>query len=252
MLNNPVMTDMWRATHSFGKSQFAYLFCLSLQALALILWWPDANIGTALSKQHAPGTLFATLIAVAFTICYQSVRCGAEEIIGANQQSIREWLLSTRLTIRTLVTGYLLGHFLQALHWLLLSMLIVLVAYAIGDSSLSALTLNLIAIFLMSYFYRLFGVGTYLLLGHYDDLVYYITRIMLFAAFIGAGLVIENASYWQIAQSSLSIGDTNLLTTPPSEFIEFLTMQITLVSLASGALALVFRYRRRLFDQITS
>lgn len=252
MRSNPVAIDTWRAMQGFGSEQKTYLYCLMFQTLTLILWWPNSGLGAALSKQQEPVTLFATLLAVAFSMSYQAMRCGGEEQLGDEQQSIREWVVATRLSLGTLLSGYLLAHLAQNLQWMFLSLPIILVAYSIGDCDGYGLTLNLLAIVLICSFFRLISVCVYLLLGHFDDLVYYLNRLLLFGVFIGSGWLVDNASYWQVAPTTFSGVRTNLLISPPEAFVEFLTIQGALIALACFLLIGLFHFRRTSFKRIVS
>ena len=241
---NPLVIDAWRGLLALGRVQSSYLSCLLIQCLTVLLWWPKSNLSGALSTEVGPNTYLATLIALGITLGYQNLRSGCEEIIADSQQSVREWVLSTQLPLSSVLLGVLGSFLLQQFYWTLLSLPIVMVAYAGGDGNLTALTFNLLVIALFSAVCRLLGMFIYLLVGHLESLSYYLSRGAFVAGYIGLAHWFPSLAHWQVVRDSLALCPATIeqLSGVGENFLAVYAGTLTVLC---GSLTLVWYLHRR-------
>lgn len=224
MPNNALTTEAWRGLCSPGRPQLAYLGCLVVQALAVLIWWPESRLRGVLQAESAPDTLFMALVLLAVSLSYQNIRLGAEELMFTGQQSLREWLLSTRLPLWRILLGYSIGHCLQTLHWIMLSMPIVLVAWSVASGDWPGLGFCLLAVFLLASVFRFAGACVYLLAGHHGQFTYFALRVILITGYLVAGIVFPSISHWQVTENLLSISHAEDLSGAMSAFARIHTL----------------------------
>ena len=205
MFGNVIFIEALRGLSSAGRPQRDYLICLAIQGLAVLIWWPSPGSMAG----GTPVTLFVVLITLAVTLAYHNVRIGAEEATFTKQQSLREWLFSTRVPVRNIVLGYVAGHCLQLSFWLILSAPLLLLAWSVNGSSWYSLFYSLLIIVVLVTVYRLAAACIYLGLGHYKTVTYYGIRALLIILYIILGIVFPASSHWLLTDQLLDSSWSN-------------------------------------------
>ena len=96
---NPLLREFAHGTLARGAAQRNYLLHLLFQSTVLFVWWPKDSLADALTAGQAPATLVAVCAATGVSLSYYAMRAGAEELRLDEQQSLREWALSTPLAL---------------------------------------------------------------------------------------------------------------------------------------------------------
>jgi hypothetical protein len=245
---NALVTGVWRGLLRPGAGQRAYLNCLALQAVAIVLWWPKANLSQALAHEQGPQPLLAVTVAISLTIAYYSIRAGAEEFLLDGQQPLREWAVGTSLSIRQILTGGVFGHGLQTLHQLALSSPLLCLAYTVGGGDGASLAACLLMVVLQAEVFWLTGAIVYLLIGHSGQSTYVTLRVIVAATYLGSAVAMPSASHFRMSVHLLggsSEGElSSTLLTPPLVFL--LTHAVLIALLCLVLAALLLRYRRNI------
>lgn len=234
MRGNVLLTETTRGLARFGRPQLAYFYCLAIQAGAVLLWWPKVSGQVG---QNPPLTLFALLLTLAATLSYQSIRMGAEEILLAGQQSIHEWLVATAVPIGTLIRGYVIAHIIQTLHWVLLSLPLVVIAWSIDGGHWNSVMLALGVILLLATAFRIAGVCVYLAIGQYGQVTWYSLRVLLVLGFVAVAGLYPAANVWKLTEELLSMSYTGRPPVALLAFCLFYGFWIILFGVVSGVLA---------------
>lgn len=207
MRGSVLVVETLRGLAVYGRPQTAYFYCLIAQAIAVVLWWPK---NTRDFSHSSPLALFAVLIALGATLSYHSMRVGAEEVMFSNQQSIREWLIATKVPLSNLYGGYLVAHIIQTLYWILLSCPLVVVAWSVDGGNWRALAAVIGLIALLSSVFRMIGVCIYLAIGQYGVFTWYSLRVILLSGLVLSVLVMPVANFWEITERILEMSYTGL------------------------------------------
>lgn len=202
---NPVFTGIWRGLFApgIGEAQRTYFACLLIQAAALALWWPKSSLIEALVREQGPEPLLATMVALGLTTAYYSLRAGAEEFLLAGQQSLREWTLSTPLSIGRIVGGSLLGHAVQTMLLLLFSLPLLAIAYSHGGSAWTPVGQILATVVVQAMLFYLIGATLYLRIGHHGRITYLVIRLVLAGTYVLTALYVPILSHLLIAVDAL-------------------------------------------------
>lgn len=201
---NPLIAEVLAGFARPGPMHLVYLNYLLLQAGVLLLWWPKGALLARLESEAGPATLLAVLVAVGASVAYYSIRAGAEELLLPGQSSLREWVLATPLKLGRILRGYLCGHILQTLHAIMLSSPLLLMAYAVAGDEWTGLVWSVTAILFQAAFYRLVGAVLYLLIGHYEVIMFLALRVVLVLGFLIAGALIPLTGYWRVSYHLLN------------------------------------------------
>src|SRR5262245_27758786 len=118
MRSNPLVIEVLAGLSRRGLAELHILSLLALQALVLIVWWPNTGLEQVLETRHAPNALTAVVVTLGVAMAYMALRCGAEEIMLPGQHGLRDWALATPLGLGRIVRGYLLGQLICSLHLL--------------------------------------------------------------------------------------------------------------------------------------
>jgi len=191
---NPLLAEALTGLRGSGQIHLSYFNYLLIQAAVLFIWWPKSTLIGWLESETAPTTLLAVVIAVGVTVAYYSLRAGAEELLLPGQHSLWEWVLSTQLKLGRIMYGYLCAHILQTLHVIMLSSPILLMGYAVAGNRWSDFIWSLIAIVFQATFYRLLGAVMYMLIGHYDHIMFLSLRAALVVGYLLIGALLSITS----------------------------------------------------------
>ncbi len=240
---NAVFTGVRRGLLRPGAAQLAYLNCLMLQAIALFIWWSNGSLAVALAKGQGPKPLLATVVALGLSVAYYSIRAGAEEFLLTGQQSLREWVVGTHLSIRRIVSGSLLGHLLQTLHLLVLSSPLLCLAYSVGGGEWNTLAWSLSTVVFQATFYWLVGAVVYMAMGQHGQTTFVTVRAIVVAGYLAPVMLAPATSH--LVVSAELLGNEATVRTSPGH-LEFLLVYAGLIAILVITLyALLWRYRRR-------
>ena len=190
--------------------------------------------------------MLAVTVAIGLTVAYYSIRAGAEEFLLNGQQSLREWVVGTHLSIRQILCGSLMGHGMQTLHHLVLSSPLLCIAYAVGGGSWELLALCLGLIVLQAFVFWLIGALTYLLIGHEGQSTFVTLRVLVAGICVGSAIFVPWASHFRVSVHLLEPDIITSLSTKPLEpHLAFVLVHAVLcVVLSVLVAALLARYRR--------
>lgn len=240
---NPLLAETLRGLVGVGQAQLAYLNCLLLQAVVVLFWWPKRTLSEALMNENPPDTLLAVIIALGVTTAYYALRTGGEEVLVAEQQPLRGWVVATRLSLPRILIGFLLGRFLQTLQAMFLSLPLVLAAYSVGSGTWPGVGWCLVTILAQAFFYQVLGAVLYTTIGQFATSTFLSLRAALV---VGYGLTLglfPEASHVVVTYELLS-EEPWLTTGPLPPYFSFLvTYAVASVMLALLLLGLLTRYR---------
>jgi hypothetical protein len=243
MPSNALITETLRGLSFTGRPHRDYLLCIAVQAVAVLLWWPKSGY----VETDTSLTLFAALIAIAVTLGYHSARLGAEELTVPQQQSLREWLLSTSVPVRRLLVGYLVSHILQTVHWLLLSTPVLLIAWSVSGIDWQRLAYGVFSIVVLASIFRLTGSCLYLALGHHKTLMRHGVRAIVPVTYVLLGFMLPVSSHWQLTDELLGLSRLSQWSSESSSamfgFLGFYGTCLVLLSCGLGLLS--WRIRNR-------
>lgn len=204
--SNPLLAEAWAGLKGSGQVHLSYFNYLLLQAAVLLLWWPKSTLIGWLESESAPNTLLAVVLAVGVTVAYYSLRAGAEELLLPGQHSLWEWVLSTKLRLGRILYGYFCAHILQTLHAIMLSSPILLMGYAVAGNAWSGLVWSVTAIIFQATFFRLLGAVMYMLIGHYEHIMFLSLRAALVVGYLLIGTLLSITGQ-MLPSASLLSGD---------------------------------------------
>lgn len=205
MRSNPLVIEVLAGLSRRGVAELHTLGLLALLAFVVILWWPRIGLEQALESQHDPNTLTAVVIALGMATAYLALLYGAEEIMLPGQHGLRDWALATPLRPGRILGGYLLGHALCSLHFLALSLPVLLTAFAISGGEWAALGWCVAAALVQALFYRLCGAITHLTIGQHRAESRFAVRAILVLVYVPVGLAAPVTSH--VAFTSRVLGE---------------------------------------------
>ncbi len=250
MRANPLIAEALRGLVGVGQAQLAYLNCLLLQAVVLLFWWPKRTLSEALVNENPPDTLLAVIIALGVTTAYYALRTGGEEVLVAEQQPLRGWVVATPLSLPRIFIGFLFGRILQTLQAIFLSLPLVLAAYSVGGGDWPSIGWCLLTILTQAVFYHLLGAVLYTIIGHFSLSMFLSLRVALVVVYAATLALLPEANHVVVAYELLS-GESWLTTGPlPAHFSFFIAYAAASLIMATLLLALLARYRAR-FEQRT-
>ena len=130
-------------------------------------------------NENPPDTLLAMIIALGATTAYYALRTGGEEVLVAEQQPLRGWVVATPLSLPRILIGFLLGRFLQTLQAMFLSLPLVLAAYSVGSGTWPRVGWCLVTILAQAFFYQLLGAVLYTTIGQFSTSTFLSLRAAL-------------------------------------------------------------------------
>ena len=241
---NPLVRETLRGLGEPGPAHLAHLGYLGLQGLALFLWWPPRrDLYHILATGDPPDPLLAVSIAFGFTLCWYSLRAGAEEILLPGQHPLGEWALGSPVSLPRILRGYLGAQILQSLYALGLSSPLLLAAFTVGGGTWPALLAGIAAALVQALFYRLAGALVYLLLGARRVLNLMTLRAVLILGYALPPFVLPAASHIML---SVRLFDppAGAAAVAGSAFVPFMAIYAALCALLVLALhALLARHR---------
>lgn len=205
MRSNPLVIEVLAGLRRGGMAELHKLALLALLACVLIVWWPKTGLEQVLESQHVPNTLTAVVIGLGIAMAYLALRCGAEEIMLPGQHGLRDWALATPLRPGRILRGYVLGQTLCSLHFLVLSLPVLLTAFAISGGEWAALGWCAAAVFVQALFYRLCGAITHLTIGQHRAESRFAVRAILVLVYVPVGLLAPVTSH--VAFTSRVLGE---------------------------------------------
>jgi hypothetical protein len=247
MRSNPLVTEVLIGITRRGQAQLEYLGLLLLQAILLILFWPQTGVAEMLESQHSPNTLTAVVMATGVTTAYFALRAGIEETLLPGQHALRDWALATPLGLGRIMRGYVAGQLVHTLHLLALSSPLLLIAFTVSGGEWAALAWCMAAALVQALFYRLCGAIAHLTLGQYGAEKSVIVWTILLLVYVPVGWFAPVTSH--VAFTSRALGETMTIQSAPQTG----TYQLAFLAIYGGfsvlaALALhrlLLRERRR-------
>jgi hypothetical protein len=235
---NPLVIEV---VAGLGRRSFAELHTFGLVALlasVLIVWWPKTGLEHVLESQQVPDTLMAVVITLGIAMAYLALRTGAEEIMLPGQHGLRDWALATPLKPGRILRGYLLGHVLCSLHFLALSLPLLLVAFTISGGDWAALGWCVAAALVQAVFYRLCGAITHLTIGQHRAESRFAVRAILVLVYVPVGLAAPLTSHVAFTSRVLGadIGSRTALAALPDNLAFFAAYAVL------GAIAAIALY----------
>ncbi|MDH3716312.1 MAG: hypothetical protein OET44_20995, partial [Gammaproteobacteria bacterium] len=170
---------------------------------------------------------------------------GAEEFLLPGQQSVREWVLSTPLSIGRILRGSVLGHLAHTFYLLMFSLPLICVAFSVGGIEWRILALSLCTVVFQAMFFWLAGANVYLRMGHRGDATFFGIRTLLVVVYAVTAWLLPAASHVMVSIDSLgtgtyAIGDFMAL----HAYQVFLLIHlVTIVVLVSALYSQLRRYR---------
>lgn len=236
MRGNPLVIEVMDGLGRRGMAGFHTLGLLTLIACVLIVWWPKTGLEQALESQQDPNTMIAVVITLGIAMAYLALRCGAEEIMLPGQHGLRDWALATPLRPGRILRGYLLGQLLYSLHFLVLSLPLLLTAFAISGGEWAALGWCAGAALVQALFYRLCGAITHLTIGHHRVESRFAVWAILVIVYVPVGLLAPVTSHVAFTSRVLGedLGRTALAAAPDN--VAFLVAYVGLGVIAALAL----------------
>jgi len=195
MRGNPLVIEVLAGLGRRGSAELHTYGLLLLLASVLIVWWPKTGLEQVLESQQAPNTLTAVVLALGIAMAWLALLCGAEEIMLRGQHGLRDWALATPLRPGRILRGYLLGHALYSLHFLALSLPVLLTAFTISGGEWAALGWCVAAALVQAVFYRLCGAITHLTIGQHRTESRFTVRAILVLVYVPVGLAAPVTSH---------------------------------------------------------
>lgn len=205
MRGNPLVIEVMAGLGRRGIADFHNLGVLTLLACVVIVWWPKTGLEQVLESQQDPNTLTAVVMALGIAMSYLALRCGAEEIMLPGQHGLRDWAQATPLRTGRILRGYLLGQLLCSLHLVVLSVPVLLAAFAISGGEWAALGWCVGAALVQALFFRLCGAITHLTIGQHRAESRFAVRAILVLVYVPVGLAAPVTSH--LALTSRVLGE---------------------------------------------
>ena len=200
---NPLLVEVARGLGGAGPAQYCYLFCLLFQAVVLLIWWPHESLFEVLRGAHHPDTLLAVLVAAGASLAYYSVCAGGEEFLLSGQRPLREWITFSALPVARITAGYVVGHLLQSSHAMVLSLPLILVAYAVGGGEMLLVAWVIALALIQALCYRLAAAAIYLAVGHIGPLTFLVLRAILLGGYLGGATLAPFVSHLAVSRQLL-------------------------------------------------
>lgn len=195
MRGNPLVIEVLAGLGRRGTAELHTYVLLVLLASVLIVWWPKTGLEQVLESQQAPNTLTAVVIALGIAMAWLALLSGAEEIMLRGQHGLRDWALATPLRPARILRGYLLGQTLCSLHFLVLSIPVLLMAFMVSGGEWAALGWCVAAALVQAVFYRLCGALTHLTIGQHRAESRFAVRAILVLVYVPVGLAAPATSH---------------------------------------------------------
>jgi hypothetical protein len=205
MRGNPLVIEVLAGLGRRGTAELHTVGLLVLLAGVLMVWWPKIGLEQVLESQQPPNTLMAVVLALGIAMAWLALLCGAEEIMLRGQHGLRDWALATPLRPGRILRGYLLGQLLYSLHFLALSLPLLLMAFAISGGEWAALGWCVAAALVQAVFYRLCGAITHLTIGQHRAESRFAVRAILVLVYVPVGLLAPVTSH--VAFTSRMLGE---------------------------------------------
>jgi hypothetical protein len=193
-LRAPIITEALRGLTGVGSAQTGYFGMLGILAAALALWWPKQTLTGALDAGNGPDTLAAVLIALGAVLTYHGSRIGAEEVRFVEQQSLREWFVSTPLSAFRVVSEFALAQGLMVTHLIVLALPFVLCAAALAGGPWSAIAIIIGAIGLHTIAWMFVVSALYLFVGHHALVMFVAIRVLIVGVYFGSAAAVPELS----------------------------------------------------------
>jgi hypothetical protein len=206
MRDNPLVIEVLAGLTRRGMAELHILGLLAVQALVLVVWWPNTGLEQVLETRHAPNVLTAEVVTLSVVMAYFALCCGAEEILLTGQHGLRDWALATPLKLGRILRGYLVGQLLCSLHLLLLSLPLLLTAFTISGGEWAPLGWCIAAAIVQALFYRLCGAITHLTIGQHRDESRFAVRAILVLVYVPVGLLAPLTSH--VAYTTRVLGES--------------------------------------------
>jgi hypothetical protein len=195
MRGNPLVIEVLGGLGRRGTAELHTYVLLVLLVSVLIVWWPKTGLEQVLESQQAPNTLTAVVIALGIAMAWLALLCGAEEIMLRGQHGLRDWALATPVRPGRILRGYLLGHTLGSVHFLVLSIPVLLTAFTISGGEWAALGWCVVAALVQAVFYRLCGAITHLTIGQHRAESRFAVRAILVLVYVPVGVLAPVTSH---------------------------------------------------------
>ena len=243
MRANPLVVEVLAGLGRRSTAELHTYGLLVLLAGVLMVWWPKVGLEQVLESQQAPNTLMAVVLALGIAMAWLALLCGAEEIMLRGQHGLRDWALATSLKAGRILRGYLLGQLLYSLHFLALSLPLLLMAFAISGGEWAALGWCVAAALVQAVFYRLCGAITHLTIGQHRAESRFTVRAILVLVYVPVGLLAPGTSHVAFTSRVLgeNMGTRSALAAAPDNVV-FIAAYAGLVMIAG--LALYWRLAR--------
>jgi hypothetical protein len=184
---NPIVAEVLLGLTRHGTARLDNLGLLALEASALFVLWPKGGVDELLASQHSPYALSGVIMAMGLGMAYIALRTGAERVLLPGQHGLREWTLSTSLSLGRILRGYLTGQVVHSVHLLVLSSPLVLVAFTVSGGEWAALGWCVAAAVVQAVFYRLCGALTCLTIGQHATESLFVIRTILVVIYVPLG-----------------------------------------------------------------
>jgi hypothetical protein len=195
MRGNPLVVEVLAGLGRRGTAELHTYVLLVLLASVLMVWWPKTGLEQVLESQQAPNTLTAVVIGLGIAMAWLALLSGAEEIMLRGQHGLRDWALATPLRPGPILRGYLLGQTLCSLHFLVLSIPVLLMAFMVSGGEWAALGWCVAAALVQAVFYRLCGALTHLTIGQHRAESRFAVRAILVLVYVPVGLAAPTTSH---------------------------------------------------------
>lgn len=208
-----------------------YLSAMTLQVLALLVWWPKRSLAETLAQQGTPSTLLAVLYAVGLTATFTALRdAGGElELELARGERSPNISMTAPPTLAWCECKALLA---RCVLWLLMSLPLIVAAASVSAAQPWDVLVNLAALYSLLVLSVLLGRLSWQLLWQRETLHYLVLRFLWCAGLAVPALVAPDGSY--VIQSYLQFSDTGAQT-PASEPVHGGLLIVTVWHLASAA-----------------
>jgi hypothetical protein len=176
---------------------------MTLQILALLIWWPKQSLADTLAQPGTPSTLLAVLYAVGITATFTAVRdAGGEfELEQARRQSTPD---VTMAVPAQLSWSELWPLFTRCALWILMSLPLLLAAASVSAATLGNLALNLAALYTLCVLAVVSARLSWQILWRRETLHYLMLRFGWLACLALPALIVPDASYVMVSYLQFS------------------------------------------------
>lgn len=208
-----------------------YLSAMTLQVLALLVWWPKRSLAETLAQQGTPSTLLAVLYAVGLTATFTAVRDAGGEL----ELELARGERSANITMApppALAWCELKALLARCVLWMLMSLPLIVAAASVSAAQPVQVLVNLAALYSLLVLSVLLGRLSWQLLWQRETVHYLVLRFIWCACIAVPALVAPEGSY--VIQSYLQFSDTGTQA-PGSELVHDGLLIVTSWHLASAA-----------------